>query len=73
MIAIDFFCGGGGLTSGLIGAGISVLGGYDSCPDYKDTYEKNNRSSGTTTSNNTNNIMCNNVYRLWKRNNEIFI
>lgn len=40
MIAIDFFCGGGGLTSGLIGAGISVLGGYDSCPDYKDTYEK---------------------------------
>ena len=44
MIAIDFFCGGGGLTSGLIGAGISVLGGYDSCPDYKDTYEKNNKA-----------------------------
>ena len=42
MIAIDFFCGGGGLTKGLINAGIDVLGGYDSCPDYKDTYEKNN-------------------------------
>ena len=42
MIAIDFFCGGGGLTRGLINAGISVLGGYDSCLDYKDTYEKNN-------------------------------
>lgn len=43
MIAIDFFCGGGGLTKGLINAGIDVLGGYDSCPDYKDTYEKNNQ------------------------------
>ena len=42
MIAIDFFCGGGGLTRGLINAGITVLGGYDNCPDYKETYEKNN-------------------------------
>jgi len=42
MIAIDFFCGGGGLTRGLINAGIEVLGGYDSCPDYKKTYENNN-------------------------------
>jgi len=50
MIAIDFFCGGGGLTSGLIGAGISVLGGYDSCPDYKDTYEKNNKAKLTAPS-----------------------
>ena len=42
MIAVDFFCGGGGLTKGLINAGITVLGGYDNCKDYKDTYEKNN-------------------------------
>jgi DNA (cytosine-5)-methyltransferase 1 len=42
MIAIDFFCGGGGLTKGLTNAGITVLGGYDNCQDYKDTYEKNN-------------------------------
>lgn len=42
MIAIDFFCGGGGLTKGLINAGITVLGGYDNCPAYKETYEKNN-------------------------------
>ena len=42
MIAIDFFCGGGGLTRGLINAGIKVLGGYDNCQDYKETYENNN-------------------------------
>ena len=42
MIAIDFFCGGGGLTRGLLNAGITVLGGYDNCQDYRDTYEKNN-------------------------------
>jgi DNA (cytosine-5)-methyltransferase 1 len=42
MIAIDFFCGGGGLTRGLINAGITVFGGYDSCQDYKETYENNN-------------------------------
>lgn len=43
MIAIDFFCGGGGLTKGLSNARIRVLGGYDSCQDYKNTYETNNR------------------------------
>jgi len=42
MIVIDFFCGGGGLTRGLINAGMIVLGGYDNCQDYKETYEKNN-------------------------------
>lgn len=43
MIAIDFFCGGGGLTKGLSEAGIRVLGGYDNCPDYRKTYEINNQ------------------------------
>lgn len=43
MIAVDFFCGGGGLTKGLSNAGIRVLGGYDSCQAYKDTYENNNK------------------------------
>jgi DNA (cytosine-5)-methyltransferase 1 len=43
MIAIDFFCGGGGLTKGLTNVGISVLGGYDNCQDYKETYETNNK------------------------------
>ena len=42
MIAVDFFCGGGGLTRGLLNTGIDVLGGIDNCPEYKETYEKNN-------------------------------
>lgn len=42
MIAIDFFCGGGGMTRGLIDAGINVIAGIDSNPSCLDTYEKNN-------------------------------
>lgn len=42
MIAIDFFCGGGGMTRGLIDAGIQVLAGIDSNPDCRETYETNN-------------------------------
>lgn len=42
MIAIDMFCGGGGLTKGLSISGIKVLGGFDACQDFKDTYEINN-------------------------------
>lgn len=42
MIAIDFFCGGGGITRGLLDAGINVLAGIDSNPNCKETYEKNN-------------------------------
>ena len=44
MIAIDFFCGGGGMTRGLIDAGIDVLAGIDSNPNCCQTYEKNNNS-----------------------------
>lgn len=44
MFAIDFFCGGGGMTCGLIDAGIDVLAGIDSNPHCRETYEKNNRS-----------------------------
>jgi len=43
VIALDFFCGGGGITKGLMNSGIKVLGGFDCCNDYRDTYEKNNR------------------------------
>lgn len=42
MRAIDFFCGGGGMTRGLLDAGIHVLAGIDICPDYQKTYESNN-------------------------------
>ena len=44
MYAIDFFCGGGGMTRGLLDAGIQVLAGIDSNPNCHDTYEKNNHN-----------------------------
>ena len=44
MRAIDFFCGGGGITRGLLNAGIQVLAGVDICGEYKQTYEHNNHN-----------------------------
>ncbi|WP_345193467.1 DNA cytosine methyltransferase [Kistimonas scapharcae] len=41
--AIDLFCGAGGLTRGLLDAGINVLGGVDCDPACRYPYEKNNR------------------------------
>lgn len=43
--AIDFFCGAGGLTHGLIKAGIKVLAGIDNQESLRQTYEKNNRGA----------------------------
>ena len=43
--AIDFFCGAGGLTRGLLDAGIAVLAGVDNNPSLRKTYESNNRPS----------------------------
>lgn len=40
--AVDFFCGVGGLTSGLLEAGIEVLLGIDNDPNVKEIYEINN-------------------------------
>jgi len=42
MNAIDFFCGGGGITRGLIQAGVNVVFGLDSNPLCRQTYENNN-------------------------------
>ena len=42
MNAIDFFCGGGGMTKGLLDAGIDVLFGLDSNPFCQTTYQNNN-------------------------------
>jgi len=41
-VGIDFFCGCGGMTAGLIRAGVDVLLGIDNDPLCKKTYEKNN-------------------------------
>jgi DNA (cytosine-5)-methyltransferase 1 len=43
--AIDFFCGAGGLTRGLLDAGITVLAGVDSDARLRETYETNNHPS----------------------------
>ena len=43
--AIDFFCGAGGMTRGLLDAGINVLGGVDIDPRLRATYETNNAPS----------------------------
>lgn len=42
MNAIDFFCGGGGMTRGLLDAGIDVIWGLDFQPHCRETYENNN-------------------------------
>lgn len=43
--AIDFFSGAGGLTRGLLNAGIEVLAGVDNDIELRSTYEKNNKPS----------------------------
>ncbi|MFA6096034.1 MAG: DNA cytosine methyltransferase [Candidatus Paceibacterota bacterium] len=43
--AVDFFCSGGGMTNGLIQAGIDVIAGIDNDSSCKETYEKNNPNS----------------------------
>lgn len=43
--AIDFFSGAGGLTNGLMAAGISVLAGIDNDGSCKETFEKNNNGA----------------------------
>ena len=43
MKAYDFFCGAGGLTHGLLNAGIEVVAGFDSDENCQSTYEKNNQ------------------------------
>lgn len=43
MRSLDFFCGAGGLTRGLLKAGIEVVAGYDSDERCREAYERNNR------------------------------
>lgn len=44
MVAVDLFCGVGGLTHGLIKSGISVCAGVDLDESCKYAYEKNNKA-----------------------------
>lgn len=47
VVAIDFFCGAGGMTNGLISAGIHVLGGVDNEPLCEPTYRQNRNRDGS--------------------------
>lgn len=42
MKALDFFCGAGGLTRGLLDAGVDVVAGFDCDEHCQSTYEYNN-------------------------------
>lgn len=43
--AVDLFCGAGGLTRGLLDAGVKVVAGYDIDDSCKFAYEENNKSA----------------------------
>ena len=45
MKSIDIFCGAGGLTRGLLNAGLDVVAGFDADGSLRDTYERNNPKS----------------------------
>ena len=45
IVAIDFFCGAGGLTRGLLDVGIDVVAGIDNDERLRKTYEHNNHPS----------------------------
>lgn len=45
--AIDLFCGAGGVTRGLLDAGIDVIAGFDIDPSLKKVYEQNNIRSNS--------------------------
>ena len=47
VVAIDFFCGAGGMTNGLIQAGMYVLAGVDNQPLCEQTYVQNRNPDGT--------------------------
>jgi DNA (cytosine-5)-methyltransferase 1 len=47
ILAVDFFCGAGGMTNGLISAGLHVLAGVDNEPACETTYVQNRNRDGT--------------------------
>lgn len=46
-VAIDFFCGAGGMTNGLIKAGLNVLAGVDNEIQCEKTYRQNKNRDGS--------------------------
>ena len=44
-LAVDFYCGAGGTTRGLLDAGGYVIGGIDKDDSNRVTYQRNNRNT----------------------------
>jgi DNA (cytosine-5)-methyltransferase 1 len=57
IVAIDFFCGAGGMTNGFIRAGIHVLGGVDNQPLCEKTYIQNKNADGSSPA-----YLCKNIF-----------
>ena len=57
VIAVDFFCGAGGMTNGLIQAGIHVIAGIDNQPRCEQTYKQNTNSDGSNPE-----FFCKNIF-----------
>lgn len=56
-VAIDFFCGAGGMTNGLIRAGFHVLAGIDNEPLCEQTYLQNKNPDGSQPA-----YLCKNIF-----------
>jgi DNA (cytosine-5)-methyltransferase 1 len=56
-IAVDFFCGAGGMTQGLIQAGIHVLAGVDNEPMCEKTFKQNSNKNGSSPT-----FICRNIF-----------
>lgn len=56
-IAIDFFCGAGGMTNGLISAGVAVLAGVDNEQMCRETYSQNRNQDGSAPE-----FLCKNIF-----------
>ena len=57
LVAIDFFCGAGGMTNGLIQAGLHVIAGVDNEPLCASTYNQNKNTDGSTPE-----FICNDIF-----------
>ena len=44
-LAVDFFCGAGGTTRGLLDAGGYVIAGIDKDESCRETFERNNKNT----------------------------
>jgi len=59
IVAVDFFCGAGGMTHGLVKSGFHVLAGIDNAPSCEATYSQNKNHDKTSPT-----FLCKNIFPL---------